>query len=77
MSALVIPMPAHPATFNAARAAITQRAIANASCDARRKRAVAVAYAQLRAGASVAWAVTQGQRELRGAEPAQRPGGAA
>jgi len=77
MSSRVIHLPAQPAAFNAARAAITQRAIANAACDARRKRAVAVAYAQLRDGASVAWAVTQANRELRGAEPAQRPGGAA
>lgn len=77
MSALVIHLPAQPAAFNAARAAITQRAIANAAGEARRKRAVAVAYAELRTGASVAWAVTQGQRELRGAEPANRPGGAA
>ncbi len=77
MSALVIQLPSQPAAFNAARTAINHRAVANAACEARRLRAVAVAYAQLRTGASVAWAVTQGQRELRGARLAQRPGGAA
>lgn len=77
MSAVVLQIPAHPREVNTIRAALRERARHIGAHPAELARARRVAMQQLRAGASTGWAVAQGQRVLRGAEPASRPGGAA
>ena len=78
MSAVILRLPAHPSDCNAVRAAIHARATATAASKARQRRALAVAYDQLRDGSSTAWAIAQGHRLLRGAAACLRsPGGAA
>ncbi len=77
MSATVLALPAHPRDCNTIRAALAERARHIGAHPAELARARRVAMKQLRAGASTGWAVAQGQRVLRGVEPATRPGGAA
>ncbi len=79
MSAIILRLPAHPSDCNTVRAAINARATATAAGEAGQRRALAVAFDQLRDGSSTAWAIAQGHRLLRGSAGSVRaiPGGAA
>jgi hypothetical protein len=76
MSAVIVRIP-HPRALTNVRAAIDARAGYLGAAAADRARAKREASRAVLAGASTGWAYTQACRDLRGAEPATRPGGAA
>ena len=76
MNAAIIPLP-HPRALTNVRAAIDARACHLGATAAERARIKRQASRAVLAGASTGWAYTQACRDLRGAQPAPRPGGAA